>query len=194
MSLASAGKKVIIIGADLRKPKLVEELGLEKGKRGLSDYLINSIELDEAIEQVPNVENLHVIPSGAIPPNPAELLASKRMSQLFEELTTKYDYLIVDGAPIGLVSDFLVYSNYLDASIYIMRQGYTKRIVLSQLKERIETKKMDNTYVVFNDVTTDYTYGNYGYGGYNYGYGYGYYDEKPRGLFSRIKNMISKDK
>jgi capsular exopolysaccharide synthesis family protein len=186
LTLALAGKKVVLIEADMRKPKLAAYLNHEKGtSKGLTDFLINKeITVDQITLLSPFNENLSYIPCGPLPPNPSELLLGDRMDILMMSLKEKFDFILLDTPPIGLVSDALLLNKYLDTTIYVVRQGITQKRQLKIVDDLSTNVKMPRIYIIFNGVKFGkggYGYGTgYGYGyGYNYGYGYGYYsDEK----------------
>tara|TARA_B100000900_G_scaffold298919_1_gene257436 strand:+ start:10222 stop:12612 length:2391 start_codon:yes stop_codon:yes gene_type:complete len=178
MNLASifalSNHKTILIGGDLRKPKLHNSFKLDKNQ-GLSNYLINKSNLDDIITKT-NIKTLDVIASGPIPPNPAELLDSPKMNELLSILNTKYDYVIIDTPPIGLVTDGVIIMQYADANLYIVRHNYSKIKSLSVVNNIFKNKNISNLNIVINDYTENEGYG-YGYG---YGYGndgYGYYEK-----------------
>jgi capsular exopolysaccharide synthesis family protein len=172
-----AGKKTIIIGADLRKPKMYLSFQHEN-KLGLSNYLNGDNQLDEIISST-IIDGLHFIPSGPIPPNPAEMLESEGMLNLIEKLKLKYDYIIIDTPPICLVSDALILMDKVDLNIYVVRQNFTKKDFLSYVNDLYSNKKVKNLSILINDADFSIGYGySYGYGRYNYGkYGSGYYEE-----------------
>lgn len=172
---AAGGKKTVLLGADLRKPKIFQDFGL-KNEVGLSTYLIDKGNL-EAITQHTKVENLDLISSGPIPPNPAELIESEAMKALFLELEAKYEVIVIDSPPLGLVTDALLLKEYADAGLYIVRHNYTKKSYLENINHLYEDKTIKNIGIVVNAVQQKSSIGygvNYGYG---YGYGYGYYSE-----------------
>jgi len=178
MNLASifalSNHKTILIGGDLRKPKLHNSFKLNKNQ-GLSNYLINKSNLEDIITKT-NIKTLDVIASGPIPPNPAELLDSPKMNELLSILNKKYDYVIIDTPPIGLVTDGVIIMQYADANIYIIRHNYSKIKSLSVVNNIFKNKNISNLNIVINDYTENEGYG-YGYG---YGYGndgYGYYEK-----------------
>ncbi len=178
MNLASifalSNHKTILIGGDLRKPKLHNSFKLDKNQ-GLSNYLINKSNLEDIITKT-NIKTLDVIASGPIPPNPAELLDSPKMNELLSILNTKYDYVIIDTPPIGLVTDGVIIMQYADANLYIVRHNYSKIKSLSVVNNIFKNKNISNLNIVINDYTENEGYG-YGYG---YGYGndgYGYYEK-----------------
>src|SRR5207253_9975795 len=123
-TFAISGKKVVLIELDLRRPKISKNLGLDSGI-GLSNYAIGQADLSQIIQRSGFEENLFVIPSGPIPPNPAELIMLPKIEELFELLKEQFDYIVLDTAPIGLVTDAQLLSRFTDTSLYIVRQGYT---------------------------------------------------------------------
>ena len=177
MNLASifalSNHKTVLIGGDLRKPKLHNSFKVDKNQ-GLSNYLINKSNLEDIINKT-NIKTLDVIASGPIPPNPAELLDSPKMNELLTILNKKYDYVIIDTPPIGLVTDGVILMQYADANLYIVRHNYSKIKSLSVVNNIFKNKNISNLNIVINDYTQNEGYG-YGYG---YGYGndgYGYYE------------------
>lgn len=180
MIFASTGKKTILVGADMRRPKIFKDFELSNDF-GLSNYLSSSATENEIVQSSP-FENLDVINSGTTPPNPSELLLRERLPELLEKLRNKYEYIIIDSPPIGLVTDAMILAKYVNHSIYIVRQGYTPVGTVKNADEMFRSGKIANLSILFNDVTVNkYGYG-YGYSykyGYTYGYGYsngsGYY-------------------
>ncbi|MDG1718868.1 MAG: polysaccharide biosynthesis tyrosine autokinase [Flavobacteriales bacterium] len=171
--MATAGYKTILIGADLRKPKTHEVFNLDNSL-GLSSYLINKSTLSEIVHNT-DAENLRVIPSGPIPPNPSELLNSDRMKKLIKELKKTYDYIILDTPPCGLVTDSVITMKMSDINLYIVRHNYTKENMLSIINDLHDTEQVKNINIIINDyIVSSSSYG-YGYG-YGYGNGYGYYE------------------
>lgn len=176
MNLASiislTGEKTLLIGADLRKPKISDSFKL-KNTVGLSSYLSNQNTKEEIIKQTNN-EHLDIILSGPIPPNPSELLNLQKMKNLLEELKSQYKYIIIDTPPIGLVSDGIILMDYSDINLYVVRQNFTTKDMLHNFKETVNYNKLKDINIVINGITTNrssYGYG-YGYGNEN---GYGYY-------------------
>lgn len=176
-ALALTGKQTVVLEFDIRKPRLLKGLNMQVTK-GLSNYIIGNANLEEIVQPVPEFSNLYVIGCGPVPPNPSELLLDKQVSHLFEELKAKFDYIIIDSAPVGLVSDAFTLSTYADTSLYIIRHGYTLKRQLSMVEDLYLQKRLPNMGLVVNDIQTQGRYkGYYGYGGgsyYGYGYGYGY--------------------
>ena len=165
---ALSEKKTVIVGLDLRKPKLFEEFNLNNDK-GVVNYLINESSVDE-ITNATEISFLDVILSGPIPPNPAELIISERLGDLMRELKQKYDYIILDSPPVGLVSDALELDQYCDVTLYIVRQNFSKKDMITLLNNRVKRGELKNTSIVLNGFENKAKYGT----GYGYGYGYGY--------------------
>ena len=163
------GKKTILLGFDLRKPRLYPEFGLSNNT-GLSSFLGNKDSLDNIIQRSGKIPNLDIIPSGPIPPNPAELIASAKCDELFAELKKRYDYIIIDTPPIALVTDSLLLMRHSDANLFIVRQGVTNKNAFGGLIKDLEDRGMHFS-IIINGVKAEK---GYGYGGKNYGYGYGY--------------------
>jgi capsular exopolysaccharide synthesis family protein len=173
----ASGKKTVILGADLRKPKIFQDFGLSNSV-GLSTYLINKGNLAEVVQKT-KVENLDLISAGPIPPNPAELIESHRMGLLMKELEEQYDVIIIDSPPLGLVTDALLLKKYADAGLYIVRHDYTKKAHLKNINQLYEDGVISKIGLIVNAVENKKGIAGYGYGtyGYGYGYGYGYYAE-----------------
>ena len=170
-------KKTVLIGADLRKPKIFDDFNLNN-EMGLTNYLVHKNTIDDILQPTAH-QNLFVITSGPIPPNPSELLASEEMDELIIELKKRFDVIIIDTPPTGLVSDALMLAKHADVNIYVVRQNYTKKGYLRLINEYHEKKDIQNLGIVINDITLKkfgYGYG-YGYGYGTYGYGGGYYSE-----------------
>jgi len=182
-SIATSNSSVVIIGADMRKPKLHLNLKISNDV-GLSNYLINKASLEEVTFKT-DVANLYVIPSGPIPPNPTELLETERMKDLLVQVSGKYDYVIIDAAPVGLVADYYLLAKYTDANLYMVRYDYTQISMLEDLNRLYTTEKLKDLFIVFNDVKKSLGYGGYSYGGYSYGYGY--YDNNDKSVWRWFK-------
>ena len=164
---ASSGKKTILVGLDLRKPKMHTDFDVDNSK-GIVNYLIGENTLDEITLDV-GIPNLKIITSGPVPPNPSELLISDRTQTLFEILKEKYDYVIIDTPPVGLVADALELFNYADAIIYMIRQNYTQRGMPKMIDSKYENGEVKNISYVLNDFEVKNKY----VGGDGYGYGDG---------------------
>lgn len=196
-TLATTNKKVLLIGADIRNPKLHRYTSATIGakEKGLSDYLYDYDVVAEDVISKTSDEgiNVDVILSGPIPPNPAELLMNDRMEKLIIEQKPNYDYIIVDTAPTMIVTDTLLISQQADYTLYVTRADYTEKNLLQFPKDLKKQGKLKGLAVILNDV--DYSKFSYGAQyGYSYGYGYGYgADEETR--WQRIKNKwFSKSK
>lgn len=188
--LALAGKKTIILEFDIRKPKLLSGLGIAKGV-GITNYLVGKANIEDLIKPVPDQENLFVIGCGPVPPNPSELLLNKRVEEMFIWLRTHFEVVLIDTAPVGMVSDAMTLSKFADATLYLVRQGHTFKKQVALIDEFYHENKLPKVSIIINDVKMKPGYGYYGYGRYGYGYGYGYgsyYEEEtpPQNIFERI--------
>jgi len=189
---ALSEKKTVIIGLDLRKPRLADEFGL-KNQIGVVNYLIKQNSLAEIINPT-QIPNLDVILSGPIPPNPSELILSDAMRDLILELKQQYDYIILDTPPVGLVSDALELAQFADVTLYIVRQNYTKKDMITLLNTRVQRGELANASIILNGYENKAKYGTaYGYG-YGYGaYSNGYHDEGDKTSFwQEILNKFRK--
>ncbi len=189
--MASTGKKVLLIGADIRNPKLHRygEIS-DAAPKGLSDYLYD-FEVSEneiiSIEKQAGIK-VDMVLSGPIPPNPAELLMNDRLESLLEYAAGVYDYVLVDTAPTMIVTDTLLVSPLADTTLYVVRADYTDKKMLDFPKELKQQGKLKSPAIILNDV--DYSKFSYGAKyGYSYGYGYGYGADK-ESRWQRIKNKM----
>lgn len=186
VSLALLGKKTIIIGLDIRKPGLNKAFRLSHKEQGISQFLADPEHTDlMSLVQVSTINpNLYILPGGPIPPNPTELVARESLPQAIEMLKNHFDYIILDTAPIGMVTDTQLISRIANASIYVCRADYTHKADYTLINELSEQKKLPNLCTIINGLDMKkkkygyyYGYGKYGkYYGYGkkYGYGYGY--------------------
>ncbi|MEP7279477.1 MAG: polysaccharide biosynthesis tyrosine autokinase [Bacteroidota bacterium] len=196
--LAISGKRTVILEFDIRKPKVLHGLGLSE-RRGLTNYIVGNLNINEIIYPVPTVENLFVVPCGPVPPNPAEMLLDEKVGLLFAELRKQFDAVIVDTAPVGLVSDAITLGSHANAAIYIVRHNYTYKKQVGMIDELYKHKKLPHMAIIINDINAKGGYGGYyGYGsqGYSYGYGYGagYFEaenKRKAGFFTRVKKWFS---
>lgn len=172
LSFAYTDKKVLIIGGDIRSPKVHERLGIDssKSKRGLSDYLIteNSDWKSYLITPYTELNNFHVLPAGTIPPKPNELLLNLKLKDMLEEAQAEYDYIVIDSAPVGLVSDSYLIGQYVDLTLYVVRENKTPKAAVNFINMQQADNKLKNMYVVLNGTELTNTY-KYGYGK-EYGY------------------------
>jgi capsular exopolysaccharide synthesis family protein len=189
--LALAGKKTIILEFDIRKPKVLSGLHIAK-RPGITNYLMGKAKLDELISMVPDHENLFVLACGPIPPNPSEMLLDLKVAELFEEVGKRFEVIVIDTAPVGMVSDALTLSKFADCTLYLVRQGHTFKKQVALIDELYRENKLPKVSIVINDVKIKPGYGYYGYGRYGYGYGYGYgssyYEEEkpPLTFFEKV--------
>ena len=188
--MALAGKKTVILEFDIRKPKVLSGLGLNKGA-GITNYLVGKAKLEEIIRPVEGYDNLFVIGCGPIPPNPSELLLDQRVEDMFTWLRANFDLVLVDTAPVGMVGDAMTLGKFADCTIYLVRQGHTFKKQIALIDEFYRDGKLPKVSIIINDVKLKPGYGYYGYGRYGYGYGYGngsYYEEEhpPRTLIDKI--------
>jgi capsular exopolysaccharide synthesis family protein len=188
MSLAN--KKTIILEFDIRKPKILSHIGIPK-KAGITNYMLGKVSLEELPIQVPGYENLFALACGPIPPNPSELLLEPQLEELFAYLKQNFDVIVIDTAPVGMVSDAMALSRFADASLYVVRQGHTFKKQIHMINEFSSLGKLPKVSIIMNDVKQQIGYGYYGYGRYGYGYGYaeksGYFtpDAPPRSFWNK---------
>ena len=172
---AMTGRKTIVVDLDLRKPSVNGMLSIQ-ADRGLSSCLAGAAELDEVIRQSEKYR-FDILPVGAIPPNPGELLKGERMQQLIEELKSRYDYIIFDTSPIGLVADAYSVMKQADVILYVVRCAKTNKNMLKNTLKQLESNQIHQVQLVFNDVNLkkmEYSHYYSGYGTYgNYGNYYG---------------------
>jgi capsular exopolysaccharide synthesis family protein len=163
-TFALSGKKVLLVGMDIRNPRLDEYLTLPD--RGLTNYLSSKdLKLEDLIVKQDGFEDFHILPAGIIPPNPAELLMSKKVDVLFNELKSQYEYIIVDTAPVNLVADTLLIAKNADCFIYVVRANFLEKRMLNIANILFKEQKIPNMCLLLNDTDSKK--------GYGYGYGYG---------------------
>lgn len=174
LSFAITGKKVALLGLDLRKPKLHDYFDYSPSDAGITNYIMKEAELGDIRRPSGQNENLDIFLSGVIPPNPAELLLRTRFTELISELRDQYDIIIWDTAPVGLVSDTLSIKDLATCSLFVVKQGFSHHKALDVLKEEEEKNQLPNPAVVLNGIKEGSFYGygryRYGYGRYNKGY------------------------
>lgn len=177
VGLCLTGARVVLMEFDLRKPKISKELGINRDP-GLSNYLINMATEEDIIKAHPTIANFSIIPSGPIPPNPAELISSPRLAELMDYLKQHFDYIIMDSPPIGAVTDAKILAAIAHATLYIIRHNFTDSRNLQLISDVQQKNSLPNLNIIFNGINTKKILG-YSYGqGYGYGYGYGYTDDK----------------
>lgn len=162
-SIASTDKKVIILELDLRKPKLLSTLGLTQGL-GLSEYLIGKVEYSGIVQPVTLQPNFYLIESGAIPPNPAELLLNGRLDLLIEQLKREYDYIILDTPPVGLVTDAQILGRYADSTLFVVRYNFTMKDNIRLLNPLLKKNIFKRLNIIFNSIDVNsFSYNHYQY-------------------------------
>jgi len=185
ISLSLLGKKVVIVGLDIRKPGLNKVFNISKKEQGITQYLANPEKNLMDLVQLSDVsKSLYILPGGTVPPNPTELLARDGLDKAIETLKKNFDYVILDTAPVGMVTDTLLIGRVADLSVYVCRADYTRKNEYTLINELIDGNKLPNLCTVINGLDLKkrkygyyYGYGKYGkYYGYGkrYGYGYGY--------------------
>lgn len=167
------GNKTLLVDMDIRKPAINRRFNMHHPK-GVTNYLINECTLDEIIHVIPEV-NYDVIFAGTVPPNPAELIRSDKIIEMIGELRKRYDYILLDSSPIGLVTDSFSLAALADVNLLVVRNNKTNKEFFKNVVNQIVTDKLTNFYVVFTDVETDGNYYSYKYG---YSSKYGYYTSK----------------
>jgi capsular exopolysaccharide synthesis family protein len=200
--MALAGKKTVMMEFDIRKPKLFSGLKLHPLK-GITHFIVGKATLEELPVQVPGFDNLYAISCGPVPPNPSELLLDSRIAELFEWVKNNFEVVILDTAPVGMVSDALTLGKFADATLYVVRQGHTYKKQISLIDEFYTGNRLPKTSIIINDVKIKPGYGYYGYGRYGYGYGYAssYYEsddslDAPKSviMMKRIKKFFKRRK
>ena len=174
ISYSLTGAKVLLIGGDMRKPVLHKPFKISV-RKGLSSYLSASENIDDVIFKS-DFENLFIMPSGVVPPNPSELLEGEKFATLMTHLKEKFDLIIIDSPPIGLVSDAEILANYSDINLFVVRYNVTHKEAVEEVLEKANNSGVfKNMGIIYNGIKQKGLgrYGYYGYG-YNYGYGYGY--------------------
>ena len=184
ISLSLLGKKVVIVGLDIRKPGLNKVFNLPKKEYGITQFLTNStVNLMDLVHHSDINKNLYILPGGTVPPNPTELLARDGLEKAVEILRKNFDYVILDTAPVGMVTDTLLIGRVADLSVYVCRADYTRKTEFTLINELAENNKLPNLCIVINGLDLQkkkygyyYGYGKYGkYYGYGKHYGYGEY-------------------
>ena len=189
ISLSLLGKKVVIVGLDIRKPGLNKVFNIPRKELGITQYLSNTEKnLMDFVQPSDVSKSLYILPGGTVPPNPTELLARDGLDKAVETLRKNFDYVILDTAPVGMVTDTLLIGRVADLSVYVCRADYTRKAEFSLINELADSNKLPNLCTIINGLDLQkkkygyyYGYGKYGkYYGYGkrYGYGYGYGEHK----------------
>ncbi len=181
--IAQSDKRVLLVGLDIRNPKLGDYFDIPSD--GLTNYLVDKkgTSIQNYIVTSKMNENLAILPSGVVPPNPAELLMSNKIEEMFEQLKVQFDYIVVDTAPISLVSDTLIIAKYADAFVYVVRAHVLDKQMLNLPQRLYNERKLNNMSILLNDSVIKR----------NYGYTYGYeVIEKPRSSWERLWGILFK--
>ncbi len=172
-------KKTILVDMDIRKPSINQRFNLVQTS-GVTNYLVNQASLDEVIVRLPNVD-FDILPAGSIPPNPGELIRSEKLVEMFEELRKRYDFVIIDSSPIGMVTDAYSLAAVSDVNLFVVRNGKTNKSFFKKLSAQLKLDNIHHMYTVINDVLDDGSkyskYKIYKYA-YLFGYSYGYTSKK----------------
>lgn len=180
-SLAMLNKKVVVLGMDLRKPKIHQHFNLSN-KVGLSSYLVGKSGIEDII-QTTSIDNLYIMPSGPVPPNPSELMTTERVKELINELRHSFEYILIDTAPVGLVTDATLLAPFADVCFYLVRHRRTPKLYLKSIADLNRRKVFKSIYIIFNGVKRESS------SEHAYGYGYGsidYFSEEKKGWFNRL--------
>ena len=195
VSMAFLGKKTLIIGLDIRKPGLNKVFGFSTRSHGITNYLRDpeEVNLKDIIIESEISPNLHILPGGSVPPNPTELVARPIFEETILELKEQYDYIILDTAPIGLVTDTSIIAHVADIGVVVCRADYTPKAAYQNINGLQQDNMFKKMATLINDINMslrknsyNYSYGRkygYGYGrkyGFGYGYGYGYENENKK--------------
>lgn len=172
MTLALSNKKVVLLGLDLRRPKLFEYMGEKTNNWGITNYLIGESDWRPLIKQSEESPNLFFMPSGPIPPNPSELILLDKMQALLTQLMEEFDYVILDTPPMGIVADALLLRELATHTLIVVRQGYTRKAMVNQIEDMYKRQELTNPSLILNGLKA--RSGAYGYG---QGYQYGYYEK-----------------
>lgn len=184
-ALSLTGKKVVFMEMDLRKPKLSESIGLSI-ENGYTNYAISNddnFDMSKLLKPLSFDENCFLISSGPIPPNPSELLISNKLEKLLTYLKERFDYIIIDCAPVGLVTDALIIEKQADLVFYVLRQNFTYKAQLNIINEIKNINKVENLYLIINDITNHQA----GYSSFKQAYGYGIEDDSNKRWFDKLK-------
>lgn len=171
---AMANKRTLIIGLDLRNPQLANVFQIPN--KGLTNYLSGQeASIESLIVHSQQFKGLDILPAGPIPLNPNEMLMSDKLQKLIDQLKSQYDYILIDSAPMGVISDSYLLNDFTDLFVFVSRSNYTHKKMVEDVNKLVAQKRIKNAYFIINDVNMDarsYRYGKYGYGYGGYGYGY----------------------
>jgi tyrosine-protein kinase Etk/Wzc len=196
--MAMLGKKVLLVGLDLRKPRINKVFEFEDSP-GMSTFLSGNCKYEEIIKKT-QIKNLFYVPSGPIPPNPAELIEAEQMKRFMEVARKEYDYIIIDTPPVAIVTDALLLGRYADINLFIVRQRYSSRNTLELIEQLKNHGELKNMAIIINDISLSGYYGygmRYGYSqGYGYSYGFNYYGSNYYGRYGysdKIKGYYTEE-
>lgn len=195
VAFALTGKRVILLGLDLRNPQIRHIFKLPEA--GITNYLSGQLsDWHSVVYKSEKYETLDILPAGPIPPNPNELLLSSRLSELIEELRAEYDYILIDSAPVGVISDTYLLDTLTDINIVVIRADYSTKSSLVHINRLVDERKLKNVYILVNAVNMNshtYRYGRYGYGSEygHYGYDHAEVKNKKHNTLTKIKTRIN---
>lgn len=176
---ALSGKRTLIIGADMRRPKIVDDFKITNDI-GLSSYLAGLADFSQVINST-GYDNLFLVSGGPVPPNPSELILGKRMEEFMRLAKEQFDIVVIDSPPLAIVADAFELAKFADHTIFLVRQDYTPKILLRAIEDYNSSGKLKNVSIVLNDIYRSGLGYGYGYGySYGYGYGYGYYTKSSK--------------
>ena len=179
MTYALTGKRVVVVGLDIRRPALAHKFGLSNSQ-GVTTFLSGQVnDINAILHQSNENENLYIIPAGPVPPNPNELLLSENMKRMMDQLRHDFDIVIIDSAPLGIISDTFIIIPHSDIQLYVTRASYSTKSSLKVLHQAVRDNRLSDPYIVLNgvDITSgSYSYRKYGkyYNTTSHTYGYGY--------------------
>ncbi|MEM8967555.1 MAG: polysaccharide biosynthesis tyrosine autokinase, partial [Bacteroidota bacterium] len=187
--MAMSGRKTVLIDLDMRRPKIHFAFDADNTALGMSTVLIEKYTLDDCIQQS-KVDNLDYIPAGAIPPNPAELIGSQKFTDTLEELKARYDLIVIDTPPVGLVTDGMLVMEKADVPLYVVRADFSRKVFIKNIDRIQTTRKYENLSLILNSVDS---VNEYGYTYEKYGQNYYTSEERPEGLVEKLKSIFSRN-
>lgn len=188
--IALSGQKVLIVDLDLRKPKVHKVFATKNGEKGVSTHLIGKYALEECITEIKEGK-LDIIPAGAIPPNPSELIVSQAFERMLQQLKEMYDVIILDSPPVGLVTDGVLVMEKADIPIYVFRADYSRRNFVRTFRKLHNTAKFSNLAIILNGLSST---GDRSYAHSRYGYGYFSEEEEKKGVVYKVKGLFKSKK
>jgi capsular exopolysaccharide synthesis family protein len=190
--LAFTGKKVVLIDLDLRKPKIHKGFGV-KNDVGMSNVLTGEVNVTDCFNQS-SIEKLKFITAGPTPPNPSELILSEKLDEVINQLKSMFDYVVIDNAPVGLVTDGIETLRKSDYPIYVFRADYSDKNFIQNLIRLKNENQITRMTAVLNDIDLSKRHYGYNYGySYGYGYGSGYYTDAPTNKKNKKKKKENGD-